>query len=166
MHPSSQSNGSTTSPAASTWLRPRVAYLVVQDGTERGRDVARGRFDLNVDEARPYKVSGDDATEVTQVKLVDAGMRWVAELAASNTVGGSWRWFREKAWGSKGLRLETSGQLVRRGRGSMAGAGYLPVDCALQAALAQLRPSADPAVRMAVAVIEARWRAAVGYGLL
>ena len=134
----------------------RVAYLVVQDRTERGRDVGLGRLDLTVEEARPYLAGGDLEAKVTQTLLVDAGMRWVADLAASNTVGESWRRFRVKAWGPKGLRLVTSGQFVCRCGRPVAGVAQLPSDRALQAALAQLRMSADPAVRMAVAVLEGR----------
>lgn len=122
----------------------RVAYLVVQDRTERGRDVGLGRFDLTVEEARQYLGDGDDAAEVTQAQLVDVGMRWVAELAASNTVGESWRRFRVKAWGPKGLRLVTSGQLVCRGSGPVLGHAAVPSEGVLQAVVAGMRGSDDP----------------------
>ncbi len=119
----------------------RVAYLVVHDRTERGRDVPLGRFDLE---------------EATTAESVEAAMRWVRELAASNTVGEEWRRFRVKALGPKGLRLVTCGQFVCRAVRDEARA--VPPEGVLQAVVAAMRASEKPLDRMVVAVLDERVR--------
>ncbi len=121
----------------------RVAYLVVHDRTERGRDVPLGRFDLE----------GEEAADPVGVE--DA-MRWVRELAVSNTVGEDWRRFRVKAFGPKGLRLVTCGQFVCRAVRDEAAA--VPPEGVLQAVVAEMRASGATLDRLVVAVIDERVR--------
>ena len=119
----------------------RVAYLVLHDRTERGRDVPLGRFDLEGEEA-------------ADPEGVEEAVRWVRELAASNTVGEAWRRFRVKALGPKGLRLVPCGQFVCRAVRDEARA--VPPEGVLQAVVAAMRASGAPLDRMVVAVLDER----------
>ncbi len=83
-------------------------------------------------------------------------MRWVRELAASNTVGEEWRRFRVKALGPKGLRLVTSGQFVCRGSGAVPRHTVGPDPGSLKAIVAAMRSSNDPLDQMAIAVLDSR----------
>ena len=133
----------------------RVAYVVVQDRSERGRDVTLGRFDLG-DGWRPADArgaQGDGACpggiEPTPDERVEAAVAWVRELAAANTVGGGCARFRLKAWGPKGQRLVTSGHFTCR---------FGAVEGELQAVVAEMRASGAPLDRMVVAVLDERVR--------
>lgn len=120
-----------------------AAYVQVWDRTDRSNEQNLGRFDLTPSDALPYLDDpaeppeldededpwgmGEDELEayepeapasgsldLDQEHINQAAVRWLRELAISNTVGEAWARYRVRVYGPKGTKTLHTGTFIVR----------------------------------------------------
>ena len=117
-----------------------IAYVRVWDRTNREQEEALGRFDLSLEDARPYLVvdepdvpayafeldaeDEDDEQmlpEPTGEELADAAVTWLRQLLSQNTLGMDWARYRVRLYGPGGVRTVHTGTVIVRAAAEIPG---------------------------------------------
>jgi len=95
------------------YLAERVQPTLAPDEDDDPYEGAFGEYDdLEEDDEEPDPGPSDEPPTLDQI--AEAAIRWLRELAVSNTVGEEWCRFRAKVFGPKGMKVLHTGTFIVR----------------------------------------------------